>query len=64
MGENFQHTKKILQHKLTFIIFILSLAWLGILFTQIYLPLGFEIMVIVGLVFTSKISFFLKENIL
>ncbi len=37
--------------------------WVVIFFTQIFLPVGFQIMVIITLVFTSKIGFIVKQAV-
>ena len=62
MGEKHRNSDINVRLNITiFIISMLLLIWMGIFFTQLFLPIGFEIIVIAMLVFTSKISVFVKQ---
>jgi len=43
---------------------LFGLIGLIVLFTQLYLPFGFEILVVMGLVFSSRVGEFVREIVL
>jgi hypothetical protein len=42
---------------------LFGLIGLIVLFTQLYLPFGFEILVVMGLVFSSRVREFVRETV-
>jgi len=43
---------------------LFGLIGLVVLFTQLYLPFGFEILVVMGLVFSSRVGEFVRDAVL
>jgi hypothetical protein len=62
MGERYREIDGVSLNKNIVLICMLMLLWAIIFVTQIFLPIGFQIMVVVALVFTSKIGVIVKQS--
>ena len=62
MGEQYREIGKDSLNKNVVLICMLMLLWAIIFATQLFLPIGFQIMAVVALVFTSKIGIIVKQS--
>jgi hypothetical protein len=63
MGEQYRGIDRVNLNKTKVLICMFMILWVVIFVTQIFLPIGFQIMFVVALVFTSKISFVIKQAV-